>query len=309
MILSAGLTPAWQQILVFDNFRHGQVNRAREAVWAASGKVFNAALAAHHLGGPSMILAAVGGPPLEQINSQFDALGINRRWIETKAATRVCTTILDRATGTVTELVENGRSMSSEELGLFERAYAEEVGRAKVVVLIGSLPTGAAKDFYRRLLEKTSCPAVVDARCEPLLAALNCKPLVVKPNREELGRTVGQPLDDDHELVAAMKSLNERGAGWVMISQDHHPVWLSSASETFRFHPPAIDEVLNPIGCGDAMAGAIAWAIRDGRQMVDATKLAVAAACDNLAQLLPCRLDLKRVEQIAANVRVEKLAG
>ena len=46
MILSAGLTPAWQQILVFDGFRYGEVNRAAEAVWCASGKVFNAGIAA-----------------------------------------------------------------------------------------------------------------------------------------------------------------------------------------------------------------------------------------------------------------------
>ena len=32
MILSAGLTPAWQQILVFDRFRYGEVNRAAEVL-------------------------------------------------------------------------------------------------------------------------------------------------------------------------------------------------------------------------------------------------------------------------------------
>ena len=32
MILAAGLTPAWQQILVFERFRGGEVNRARQVV-------------------------------------------------------------------------------------------------------------------------------------------------------------------------------------------------------------------------------------------------------------------------------------
>ena len=57
MILTAGLTPAWQQILVFDSFRPGEVNRARESHWCASGNVFNAGIAAHHLGGPTLTLA------------------------------------------------------------------------------------------------------------------------------------------------------------------------------------------------------------------------------------------------------------
>ena len=61
MILTAGLTPAWQQILLFDSFRQGEVNRAREAHWCTSGKVFNAGIAAHHLDASSRTLAPVGG--------------------------------------------------------------------------------------------------------------------------------------------------------------------------------------------------------------------------------------------------------
>ena len=140
MILSAGLTPAWQQILVFESFRYGEVNRAVEAVWCSSGKVFNCGIAAHRLGGASLTLAAVGGPPRLEINREFDRLGVPHRWVETAAATRVCTTILDRATGTITELVENGRPLTSEEIETSRRAYAEEAGRASVAVLIGSLP-------------------------------------------------------------------------------------------------------------------------------------------------------------------------
>ena len=75
MILSAGLTPALQQILVFDAFQCGQVNRAREARWCASGKVFNAGIAVHHLGGPSLTLAPVGGPPRELIGSELPRFG------------------------------------------------------------------------------------------------------------------------------------------------------------------------------------------------------------------------------------------
>ena len=54
-----------------------------------------------------------------------------RRWIVTESATRVCTTILDRATGTMTELVENGQPLQPDELDEFRRAYAEEAARAE----------------------------------------------------------------------------------------------------------------------------------------------------------------------------------
>ncbi len=109
MILSAGLTPAWQQILVFDTFRYGEVNRACEAHWCASGKVFNAGIAAHRLGGPSLTLSPVGGSLRGAIEEEMAGLKVPCRWVAAQAPTRVCTTILERATGAMTELVEEGR--------------------------------------------------------------------------------------------------------------------------------------------------------------------------------------------------------
>ncbi len=307
MILTAGLTPAWQQILLFDHFRFGEVNRAREAHWCASGKVFNAGIAAHRLGGPSLTLATVGGPPLAEIDREFAALGVPHRWVRTESATRVCTTILDRATHQITELVENGRALTARELDEFLQAYAEEAAKAEVAVVIGSLPEGVPETFYRELLERTPCPAVLDFRGEGLLSVLDRKPLVVKPNREELVRTLGEPLPSDGELIAAMQSLNRRGAQWVVITEGGGPVWLTSATKVYRLHPLEAEEIVNPIGCGDAMAATIAWATRQGREMPEAVRLGMAAAAENLRQLYPCRFEIARLAELAEKVKVEEV--
>jgi tagatose 6-phosphate kinase len=306
VILSAGLTPAWQQILVFDAFRYGEVNRAAEAHWCASGKVFNAGIAAHALGGPSRVLAPVGGPPLREIEREFDELAIPQRFIQTASATRVCTTILDRASGAMTELVENGRPLTAGELSALCRAFAEEARNADAVVLTGSLPKGTPASLYRELIEQTHCPCVLDFRGEGLLSVLELQPQVVKPNREELAQTAGHPLADDPQLHAAMQSLNQRGAHWVVVTQGKGPVWASTKSSIYRFQPLRPDRVVNPIGCGDAMAAAIAWAIRDGRDMVEAVQLGIAAAAENLRHLLPCRLDASIVQRRAQEVLVEQ---
>jgi 1-phosphofructokinase family hexose kinase len=305
MILSAGLTPAWQQIMVFQQFRCGEVNRACEVHWHGQGKVLNAGIAAHHLGGPSLTLATVGGPPLAQIERELAELGVPRRWIVSEAATRVCTTIIDRATGEMTELVEEGKALRPGELDAFCGAYSEEAAKAKVVVITGSLPAGTSSLFYRELVERTPCPVVLDFRGAGLLATLDLKPLVVKPNREELAQTVGRPLSDDRKLLVAMHSLNRRGAKWVVVTQGAGPVWVTSLTKTYRLHSLPADEVVNPIGSGDALAAGIAWAFRDGRSMIDAVKLGIAAAAENLRRLETCRLDPVRVRRRAGRVRVE----
>ncbi|HID75937.1 MAG TPA: hypothetical protein EYP56_08070 [Planctomycetaceae bacterium] len=307
VILSAGLTPAWQQIMVFDRFRSGEVNRAAEVHWCASGKVFNAAIAVRHLGAPSLALATVGGPPQELIQQELRRLSVSRRLITTRAATRVCTTILDRATGTITELVENGRPLSDQEREQFCQAYAEEVARADVSVIIGSLPVGTGSSFYRRLVQQTLCPTVLDFRGPGLAAVLDLEPLVVKPNREELAQTVGHELKDDDQLIRAMGWLNAQGAQWAIVTQGADPVWVRSEKQLLRLHPPPVEQTINPIGCGDAMAAGIAVAVRDGRPPVDAIRLGIGAALENLRQLLPGRIDRARAEALAAAVGVEVL--
>ena len=51
MILVTGLTPAWQQIYLFDSFQTGEVNRAQQAWQCASGKNLNVGYALKQLSG------------------------------------------------------------------------------------------------------------------------------------------------------------------------------------------------------------------------------------------------------------------
>lgn len=307
MIVTVGLTPAWQQVLVFDHFRYGEVNRASEAHWCASGKVFNAGIAAHRLGGPSLTLAVAGGPALGQIEQDLDNLGVPRHLVRTQAATRVCTTILDRKQGAMTELVENGRPIRPEELDELADRYRAEVAKAQVAIIIGSLPAGTPESYYRRLMECTPCPAVLDFRGRGLLDLLDLRPWLVKPNREELAASLGRTLDTDDALLDAMAELNRRGAQWVLVTQGPGPVWVRSERQLLRAVPPRIDRVVNPIGCGDAMSAALAWSLRAGKSMSDAVRWGIAASAANLQQLLPCRFDPNLVPRLAEQVIVEEL--
>ncbi len=127
---------------------------------------------------------------------------------------------------------------------------------------------------------------VLDFRGEGLLSVLDLKPYVVKPNREELGQTFDCALDDDAALLAAMRELNRRGAQWVVVTQGPHAVLVSSSEHAYRLVPPRVEEVVNPIGCGDCLAAGIAWATRRGDAIVDAVRFGIGAAGDNLGKVV-----------------------
>jgi len=298
VILTAGLSPAWQQILVFDNLTAAEVNRARQVDWCASGKVLNVGLALHHLGAVSKTLAVAGGPPGAELRREFAGFDIDARWIETERRTRICTTLLDTTTGQTTELVENCGPLTQAELSAFQQAYAEEASSADVVVLTGSLPEGVPKTVFRDLLTATPGRAILDCRGPELLQALSQKPFLVKPNRDELSRTVQRPLANADDLLSAMHQLNDQGAQWVVVTHGADDVYVTCRDRAYRLRPVKAD-VVNPIACGDCLAAGIAWATQAGLPAIEAIQFGLAAAADNASQLLPGRLDHRRIGGLA----------
>lgn len=304
MILAAGLTPAWQNILQFESLELGEVNRAEQAHWCASGKVINVGKALHSLGARCKTLSVLGGLTGEAIRDEFEAKGIPARWVEVKAATRVCTTVLESASRRTTELVENAAAITTQELQAFQAAFGEESQRAELIVLSGSLPPGTPEDFYFRLLQTTTSRAIVDARGPELRAALAARPFLVKPNREELARTVGRTLSQESDVWEAMRELEGQGAEWVVVTDGPRPVLASHGTKRWRLHPPP-QTVVNPIGSGDSLAATLAWAITAGADILGALRLAIAAAADNVTRLLPVELEAEVVRKLAADVRTE----
>lgn len=305
MILSVGLTPAWQQVLVFDQFTLGEVNRAQQVLWNASGKVLNANRVAHLLGGPARALTIVGGASGQAIREDCARHGLAVRFVEADSPTRICTTIVERDRSVSTELVPNAAQVTQEERQAFLAAWPDEARTASMVLLIGSLPAGTPATFYHTLMQGTKAPVLLDARGPELLAALPARPFLVKPNRTELAQTVGRSLRTDAEVWDAMRELNERGAQWVVITDGAQPVRVSTQMGCYVLHPPPVS-VVNPIGCGDSLAAGTAWALDQGQEPIEAIRFGLAAAADKIGRLLPGVVDAARVHALVSQVRVER---
>ncbi|MEZ6056703.1 MAG: PfkB family carbohydrate kinase [Planctomycetaceae bacterium] len=301
MILAMGLTPAWQQIMEFETLQAGEVNRAARVEWCASGKVLNVAWGCQQLGAETSLVTTLGGDTGRQIQHAFLDSGIETYWIETGTNARVCTTLIDRGKSQVTELVENAAPISNGALDAATRKFANVAARARVVVLSGSLTAQAPATFYYDLLAHTSSPVILDARGPELLSALARRPLLVKPNREELGKTVGYPMTNDADLQRGAAELLDRGAQWVLVTDGPRPLWLISQTACHRIAPPS-REVVNPIGSGDSLAAGIAVGLWQGGDLLSAVRLGVAAASANVSTLRPAHFKRHEVDELLSLV-------
>jgi tagatose 6-phosphate kinase len=301
VIVAAGLTPAWQQILTFDFLNVGHVNRAQSALWCASGKVLNVGAALHQLRTESLTICPIGGATGELIRTDFSHRGVPAQWIPTQSATRVCTTLIDTKSSTTTELVENSTSLTQAELTDYVTRFSEVAREADVVVMSGSLPQGTPASFFRELMERSRRPAILDIRGKELLECLPLKPLLVKPNREELAATIGRQITTEVQLLDAMSEVRDRGAEWIVISNGGQPVLAMGPDGLHRLQPPKV-KVLNPIGCGDSMTAAIAARIQRGDSPLGAIQFAIEYAACKASILYP----VLPLDEITMDVRSDR---
>jgi fructose-1-phosphate kinase PfkB-like protein len=173
--------------------------------------------------------------------------------------------------------------------------------------LSGKLAAGAGDDFYADCCRAAGngIPVILDTQGEPLLRALPLHPLVVKPNRRELSKTLGITIGDDSSLRWAICEIVGRGAKWVVITMGKDGAVASDGKSFWKI--PAIEvKAISPVGSGDAFSAGLAAAIATGRAVPEACQLAAACAAANT--LIPgagvLRLeDVRRLERLA---RVEK---
>src|SRR5207248_975991 len=138
-------------------------------------------------------------------------------------------------------------------------------------------------DFYAYCVNRATESAVnvvLDAAGEPLERALASRPLVVKPNRSELAKTLDVPIESDAALRDAIRKLIELGPAWALVTQGKDGAVVSDGQKFWRIRPPQV-KAINPIGSGDSLAAGVASAISRGQRMPDAARLGVACAAAN----------------------------
>lgn len=279
MIVCLGTTPTMQRTMLFDSVAPDGVNRATEVREYPSGKSVNVAKVLHTLGHRALATGFLGGARGEQLRQHLERAGLRADFVTVAATTRLCTTVIDRASGRVTELVEEAAAVEPEKWAELSRKLEGLLPQARAWVFSGSLPPGAPADFYAYWLGKfrgRNPHVVIDARGEPLRQALWQPGVVAKCNREELEATIGATLATDAALRGAMHDAAPQG-GTLVVTLGRDGALAYEAGRFWRVRVPPV-RVTSAVGSGDAFAAGLA-AGRDPRANDPRAALALAAAC------------------------------
>ncbi|MCG3149667.1 MAG: Tagatose-6-phosphate kinase [Verrucomicrobiae bacterium] len=295
--LCIGMTPAVQELREFKSFTLGEVNRSPAIHRSVAGKGPNVARVLRQVGGRPLLLGFVGS---EFITDNLRREGVAERMIRTKEPTRVCTTLMDHATGTITELVEEAKMPTASEWRQFFATFRRCLPQACYVVIAGALMPGASPEIYRKIA-RCGVPVIIDSQREPLLGVLEFKPFIVKLNVHELENTLGKV-----EIIAGARELLKRGAQNVIVTHGAKGAWLVSGTGVWQFRPPRITPV-NPIGSGDAVTAGICRALERGENLPEAVRFGMACGAANALTLIAGTVQLPDVRRLLVQVRLRAL--
>jgi tagatose 6-phosphate kinase len=308
MILTLGTTPAVQRVMRFGQLTVDAVNRASSVTEAAAGKAINVAKVAAALGQPVLTLGLLGGDRGKTIIANLQQLGVRHEFVAVDPPTRMCVTLVDESAGTTTELVEESSPVEAGDYQKLLELLSAKLQGARVLVLSGTLTPGGPAEFYRDCVARASAAGVasiVDAKGEPLLAALSARPTVVKPNLAELSQTLGKPLIRDADIRDAARRLVTGGAGWALVTRGPRPAILCDGESFWTVHIPAVKAV-NPIGSGDAVAAGLAASLSRGVAMPEACRLGIACGAANAMTALAGEVHQSDVQALLPQVRIER---
>ncbi len=300
MILTVTLNPCVHRYLVYrEEAPPRTVVRGVRERSSAGGKGLNAARVIVRLGGEAVALSTASGPTGAMLRECLAREGVVAELVPVAAPTRLSTCLYDLAHDHFREFLEEGGSGDEREAEMLRVRFATLLTQVTTVTVNGSTPPGPFSALPREFVAAARAAGkrvVLDAYGPAANEAARVPPHWVRANLDELRSTNG--LASTAELPRLREQL---GADGILVSDGPHALHCVSGSGHLIVAPPSIREV-NAVGSGDALTGAFALALDQGRSLEEALRYGAAAGSANAEQLLVCEFEAARWRELQSGV-------
>jgi 1-phosphofructokinase family hexose kinase len=278
LILTLTVNPAIDKNFSADRLVFDDRAYILESSESPGGRGINASIVIHAYGGKTFAIATAGGENGDHFREALQDRGFGFELVPIAREIRTNLTITDKH-GLTVKLNEQGPAVTAEEVERIEASVRKRLPKAKWLMLCGSIPPGVPADFYASMIDAARAAGVqtlVDADGEALLQAIEARPTVVTPNQQEAERVLSRALLARSHYIDAVERIQAMGAEQVLLSLGSRGAMGMANDRIYEAIPPRIEAVC-PIGAGDAMAAAFAWARWKQKEFWDALRWGVAA--------------------------------
>jgi 1-phosphofructokinase family hexose kinase len=309
LLLTVTPNAALDKLYILEQFAVGRVHRPTDVRVFAGGKGINVARAARTLGADALATGFLGGHTGDELRERLAREGIPEAFQRIEGETRLCLAAIDTTARTQTEINEPGPFVTEDEQRAFRERFSSLLDMADTVAFCGSLPTGVAPDFFRRLLAEANrkgVRTVVDTSGESLELALEERPTIVKPNAAEASALLGREIETVGDAAGAARDFLARGVSIVAVTLGRCGAVLADSSGAWYAQPPEV-EFVSAVGSGDSFVAGLLVALDGGGSPADALRYATAAGAANATMVGAGCLERHLVENLAPRVTVTPL--
>ena len=272
MIYTLTTNPSIDYVMRIDEFNHGATLRSKASEIYPGGKGIMVSKLLKNLGDDPVNIGFLGGFTGDFIKNELEKLGINENFTEIEGNSRINVKLKYQDE---TEINAEGPHIEEKEVEKFF-ASLKALNEDDLLVISGSLPKSLDKDFYKEVIGKIPCNFTIDIANKEVLDYLKYKPVLVKPNKEELGKIFETEIETDEEIISYAKKLIELGAENVIVSLGGEGSIFVDKDRVLKASP-ITGKLVNSVGAGDSMVAGFVYGLSHDLSKKEAYKLAVAS--------------------------------
>ncbi|VBB07221.1 carbohydrate kinase pfkb [Lucifera butyrica] len=255
MIYTLTTNPAIDMNIQSKEIQPSVVNRTESAQYFPNGKGINVSLVLKHYGIPSKALGFFGGFTGRYIVDELTNIGLGVEPIWLKEITRINVFVNDGINEF--KFVNQGSFVPKEQqekmLGLIKNLQ-----NCSHLVVSGSLPPGIHGLYYDLILKacaERSIEVIMDISSPRMQGLLQYKPLLIKPNDEEIYDIFGIEINNELDARQTLYELKQLGARNVLLTLGEKGLYFFNGAKIYYCTTPKI-QVLSSACAGDAALGA-----------------------------------------------------
>lgn len=308
MIITVTLNAALDKTIFVSRLSINGVNRVKSTRLDSGGKGINVSKAIQAMGGETIATGILGGESGLYIQHNLSNLGINSKFCFVDAPTRTNLKIVDTTLHSTTDINERGEEVSLDTLNEVWEIISNTVKPGDYVVFAGTTlpgtPPQLLADWTRQLREKGAY-VVVDSTGPDMKNAIQAKPYLIKPNKEELEELCGRRLYFDVDVIFAAKELISEGAEHVIVSLGADGAIFVTENSVFRAYTANVQSQ-GSTGAGDSLTGAMVYALSRGDSWRNAIQYCMAAASAFVTHPGGAVATKEEIDALAEAIRIDE---
>ena len=307
MILTVCLSPCIDVNIEVDSLSVGMSHKIKNKRVFFTGKAINVAIGVARLREEAFATGFMYEGNGNQFEQELHREGVPYKFVWNEGRVRENYKFIDHKS-MLTEVDDISPEVSEERQNALLDLIGDLSKSCEAVVVSGGLTRGMTADYYGKIYQRVpqNTLKVVDSEGERLNFALKEGMDLVKPNLDELERTLERKFKNKTEMLDGCCEIIQRGAKKVLLSLGKSGAIITDGSK--HYFCKSVNVAMNStIGAGDSMVAAATNALVKGGSLKDILRCGVAAGTAAVTSPDSISFNLNKYEEILSSLTLKEI--